>query len=107
VFLYTGRRACSLPIPPKFFYHRDNAGVEKLMASMADFARGYGLGYLLLTPDDYHRDLHEMGTRGLTEAMRSPSFRQVYASKGAAIYKLNPAPGVQPAGGSLAYNHSK
>ncbi len=107
LFLYTGRRACRLPIPPKFFYHRDNAGVEKLMASMADFARGYGLGYLLLTPDDYHRDLNEMGTRGLTEAMRSSSFREVYTSKGAAIYKLNPASGVQPAGGSLAYNHSK
>ena len=107
VFLYTGRRACSLPIPPKFYYHRDDAGVEKLMGSMADFARGYQLNYLLLTPDDYHRDLHAMGTDGLVQAMHSDSFRQVYASKGAAIYRLNPASGVQPAGGSLAYNHSK
>jgi hypothetical protein len=101
VFLYAGRRACSLPIPPKFFYHGDNGGVDKLMASMADFARGYRLDYLLLTPDDYHRDLHAMGTHGLTAAMQSSSFREVYASTGAAIYRLNPP------SGSLAYNHSK
>jgi len=101
VFLYTGRRACSLPVPPKFFYHRDDEGVEKLMGSMADFARGYRLDYLLLTPDDYHRDLHAMGTRGLTEAMRSRSFREVYASDGAAIYSLNPS------SVAVAYNQSK
>jgi branched-subunit amino acid transport protein len=101
VFLYTGRRACRLPIPPKFYYHQDHGGVEKLMGSMADFARGYRLDYLLLTPDDYHRDLNERGTRGLTEAMRSSSFQEVYASTGAAIYRLTP-PSV-----SLAYNHSK
>jgi hypothetical protein len=107
MFLYTGRMSCRLPIPPKFFYHADNQGVEKLMGSMADFARGYRLNYLLLTPDDYHRDLQDMGTEGLTKAMQSDSFRQVYASQGAAIYRLNPASGVPPVGGSLAYNHSK
>jgi hypothetical protein len=107
VFLYTGHKACRLPIPPKLLYHSDDGAIVKLMGSMADFARGNRLDYLLLTPDDYHRDLNERGTRGLTEAMQSGSFQQVYASKGAAIYRLNPASGVQPAGGSLAYNHSK
>jgi hypothetical protein len=94
VFLYTGHRACRLPIPPKFLYHSDDGGIVKLMGSMADFARGYQLNYLLLTPDDYHRDLNARGTRGLTEAMRSSSFREVYASTGAAIYKLNPVSGL-------------
>jgi hypothetical protein len=107
VFLYTGHKACRLPIPPKFLYHSDDAGIAKLMGSIADFARGYRLNYLLLTPDDYHRDLNERGTRGLTEAMQSSAFREVYTSNGAAIYRLNPASGVQPVGGSLAYNHSK
>ncbi len=91
-FCTPDRKACSLPIPPKFYYHRDDAGIEKLMGSMADFAREYRLEYLLLTPDDYHRDLHAGGTRGLTEAMQSSAFQQLYESPGAAIYKLMPPP---------------
>ena len=68
MFLYTGHRACRLPIPPKFLYHGDDDGIDKLMGSMADFARGYQLEYLLLTPDDYYRDLDARGTHGLTRS---------------------------------------
>jgi hypothetical protein len=100
-FLYTGHRACRLPIPPKYLYHSDDAGIDKLMGSMADFARGNRLNYLLLTPDDYHRDLNERGMRGLTEAMQSRAFQRLYEMPGAAIYRLNPATG------TIAYNHSK
>jgi hypothetical protein len=100
-FLYTGRKACRLPIPPKFLYHSDDAGIEKLMGSLGDFARQNHLSYLLLTADDYHRDLNERGTHGLVEAMRSDVFERLYRSDGAAIYRLNPAPE------ALAYNHSK
>jgi hypothetical protein len=89
VYLYTGLKACSLPIPPKFYYHGDDDGINKLMGSMADFARAYRLEYLLLTPDDYYRDLHASGTRGLTEAMQSSAFQKVYGSPRAAVYKLN------------------
>ena len=88
LYLYTGRKACSLPIPPKFYYHRDDEGIEKLMASMADFARDYRLDYLLLTPDDYYRDLHAGGTRGLEQAMQSGAFQKLYGSSRAAVYKL-------------------
>jgi hypothetical protein len=88
LYLYTGRKACSLPIPPKFYYHRDDDGIDKLMGSMADFARDYRLEYLLLTPDDYYRDLHAAGTRGLTQAMQSGAFEKLYGSSRAAVYKL-------------------
>jgi hypothetical protein len=101
LFLYTGRRSCRLPIPPKFLYHGDDNGIVKLMASMPSFARENRLTYLLLTPDDYHRDLNEKGGAGLAAAMQSGAFQQVYTSNGVAIYRLNPA------AGSLAYNHSK
>ncbi len=80
VYLYTGLKACRLPIPPKFYYHGDDDGIDKLMGSMADFARGHRLEYLLLTPDDYYRDLHASGTRGLTEAMQSSAFQKLYGS---------------------------
>jgi hypothetical protein len=89
VYLYTGRKACSLPIPSKFYYHGDDEAINKLTASMADFARNYRLQYLLLTPDDYHRDWHAIGSRGLAEAMQSGAFQKLYGSSRVAVYKLN------------------
>ncbi len=89
MFLYTGHRACRLPIPPKFLYHGDDAGIDRLMAAMPDFARDYRLEYLLLTPDDYYRDLNAKGTHGLAQAMRSDLFEELFATQKVAIYKLN------------------
>ncbi|MBV9770746.1 MAG: hypothetical protein JOZ32_14320 [Bryobacterales bacterium] len=91
MFLYTGHQSCHLPIPPKFLYHSDDAGIDKLMGSMPEFARGYGLEYLLLTPDDYYRDLDAKGTHGLNQAMHSNAFSKLYVAKGVSIYKLNAA----------------
>ncbi len=88
VFLYTGRKSCGYPIPPKFYYHGDDAAINQLMASIADFARSQRLEYLLLTPDDYYKDLNASGTRGLTQAMQSGAFAKLYGSPSAAIYKL-------------------
>lgn len=93
MFLYTGHKASRLPIPPKFLYHDDDRAIKKLMASMADFARSHDLDYLLLTPDDYHRDLNAKGTQGLTEAIESGEFERLFASDRVAVYKLN-APNV-------------
>jgi 4-amino-4-deoxy-L-arabinose transferase-like glycosyltransferase len=93
MFLYTGHRACRLPIPPKFLYHEDNAGIDQLMGSMADFARNNQLQYLLLTPDDYYRDLDAKGTHGLTQAMQSNAFQKLYVSNQVAVYKLNSSAG--------------
>ncbi len=106
MFLYTGHKACRLPIPPKYLYHGDDGGIVKLMGSIEDFARGNQLSYLLLTPDDYHRDLNERGAPGLVQAMKSSAFQQVYTSSGAAIYALQSLP-LQPRSGALAYNHSR
>ena len=92
LYLYTGLKACSLPIPPKFYYHRDDEGIERLMGSMADFARDYRLEYLLLTPDDYYRDLHAGGTAGSRRRCSPSAFEKLYGSPRAAIYKLMPPP---------------
>jgi hypothetical protein len=59
---------------------------------MADFARGNQLEYLLLTPDDYYRDLDAKGTHGLTQAMRSGAFERLWGDQSAAVYKLNDRP---------------
>jgi len=89
MYLYTGHKACRLPIPPKFLYHNDDAAIEKLMGSMPDFARRYQLQYLLLTPDDYYRDLNAKGTHGLITAMQSGAFERLFARDPVAVYRLN------------------
>ncbi|HTC87512.1 MAG TPA: hypothetical protein VK686_04390 [Bryobacteraceae bacterium] len=89
LFLYTGRKACGFPIPPKFYYHGDDAAINSLMASMPAFARSHRLDYVLLTPDDYFKDLNAIGKRGLTQAMQSGAFEKLYDSSRAAVYKLN------------------
>lgn len=101
-YLYTGHKSSRLPIPPKFLYHSDDAGIQTLMGSIGAFAREKRLNYLLVTPDDFHRDLNERGARGLAGALQSGAFQRVYNSPGAAVYRLS-----EPAGGAMAYNHSK
>lgn len=88
LYLYTGRKSCNLPIPPTLYYHNDDAGVEKLLRSIPDFARQYQLSYLLLTPADFYRDRHELGARQLIEAVeRSNSFQLSFKTPAAAVYR--------------------
>src|SRR6202011_2790062 len=60
LFLYTGRKSCGLPLPPKLFYY-DNLGADRLVRTIPDFARENRLDYLLATTADFHRDLHARG----------------------------------------------
>lgn len=91
-FLYAGRKSCSLPLPPRLFYHRDTAGIDKLLDTIPDFAREHQLDYLLLTPADFHRDLHEPGARRLAEAVESSHvFQPSYKTPSVAIYHFNGA----------------
>ena len=77
---------CGLPIPPKLQYHDDQAGIDQLLDSIPDFANRYGLGYALVTPGDFYRDLHERGARREQDAVRSA--RPVFNSPGASIYQF-------------------
>jgi hypothetical protein len=91
IYLYTGRKSCNLPIPPKLYYHNDDAGIDKLLHSIPDFARQYQLSYLLLTPSDFYRDLHQPGARHLAEAVEhSTSFQPSFRTPGVAIYRFIP-----------------
>lgn len=88
LYLYTGRKSCNLPVPPTLYYHNDDAGVEKLLRSIPDFARQYQLSYLLLTPADFYRDRHELGARQLMEAVEhSNSFQLSFKTPATAVYR--------------------
>ena len=90
LYLYTGRKACNLPIPPKFYYHDDQAGIDKLLFSLPDFARENELGYVVIARDDFYRDLHERGARFLKQAVESNSaFEPLYKTSGVTVYRFN------------------
>jgi hypothetical protein len=94
MYLYAGRKSCNLPIPPKLFYHNDDTGIDKLLHSIPDFTRQYQLSFVLLTPSDFYRDLHEPGARHLTEAVEhSSAFHRAFKTPSVAIYRVDSGAG--------------
>ena len=90
LYLYAGRKSCNLPIPPKLYYHDDQAGIDKLLFTLPGFANEHQLGYVVLSQDDFYRDLHERGARCLRQAVESNNtFEQVYHTPKVAIYRVN------------------
>lgn len=87
VYLYTGRRSLGIPIPPKLQYHEDDAGLDRLVDSIPQFAGEHGLSYALVTRDDFYRDLHERGEDRERAAMGKE--RPVFSSSGADVYELS------------------
>ena len=91
VYLYTGRKSCGLPIPPKLYLHNDDAGIERLLYSIPDFARENRLDYVLLTRDDFYRDLHAPGAEHLAKAVETnAAFRPLYRTSSTAVYRFTP-----------------
>jgi hypothetical protein len=91
LFLYTRRKSCGMPIPPKLYYHNDDAGIERLLLSINGFARENRLDYVLLTSGDFYRDLHENGTRRLAQAVANDAaFREVYHTSAVSIFQFTP-----------------
>jgi hypothetical protein len=87
VYLYTGRKSLGLPLPPKLQYHEDEAGIDRLLDSIPEFASQNGLGYALITPGDFYRDLRERGERREKAAIARE--HPVFYSTGATIYELS------------------
>jgi hypothetical protein len=91
MYLYTGRRSCNLPIPPRLYYHNDDAGIDRLLGAIPDFAREQRLNYVLLAGDDFYRDLHENGAVHLARAVESaPQFRPLFHTEYATVYAFTP-----------------
>jgi len=88
LYLYTGRKSCGMPIPTKFSYHGDDAGLDRLLHTIPDFARQYRLDYVLLTINDFYRDLGDNGAKHLRESVESSgAFTPSYRAGVASIYR--------------------
>jgi len=89
LYLYSGRKSCGLPIPSKFFYRDDPAGLDKLLYSLPDFASEQQLSYLVIARDDFYRDLHERGVRSLKRVVESNrAFEPVYKTSDITVYRF-------------------
>lgn len=87
IYLYTGRRASGLPIPTKLYYHEDDAGIDRLLRAMPAFSQEQHLDYVLLTPRDFYRDLHEKRARLLQQTIeQDPKFEKVFTRSDAEIF---------------------
>ena len=91
LYLYTGRRACGLPIPTRLYYYQDDPGIAHLLHTLPAFSKEQHLDYILLTTRDFYRDLHENGAKVSRETIeQSPKFEQVYAQRDARVYHRMP-----------------
>jgi hypothetical protein len=88
LFLYAGRKSCSLPIPTKLQYHDDQDGIDRLLHSIPEFTQQQRLDYVLLSYDDFYRDLHERGARESRQSVASSDrFQLSFQSPGVAVYQ--------------------
>jgi hypothetical protein len=90
LYLYTGRPAMSLHIPPKLLYHTDRAGMADEYRGIDAFGTRNHLSYLLSTKADFDQDFIPATGREIVGAMLGdPSrFRLLHRSHDAAVYEV-------------------
>jgi len=93
LYLYTGRAAMALHIPPKLLYHEDRSGIAREYRAIDTFAARNHLGYLLQTPSDFEQDFTPaMGREQVDGLLADPQrFRLLHRSQQAAIYEVKAA----------------
>jgi hypothetical protein len=89
VYLYTGRKACSLRLPPKLLYKGDNRGIEEFVYSLPNFVREFHLDYVLFTLGDFQLDSPEVGFAALKRVLNeNATFQLRYQGPQAAVYRV-------------------
>ena len=91
LYFRTGRRACSVRLPPRYFYRSDSEGLVKFIGSLATLFPRLGLDYAFVTPHDFQMGpmrAIKAGRRTLWE--KCDVFRQRFQSAGARVYSIQP-----------------
>ncbi len=91
-WLYAGRRACSLPVPPKLFRDGDRRSVEQFASTMPALVQEQRLDYVLLTDGDYYLDFDGPNLRAASarSVARSAAFHEVFATPETRVYRAAP-----------------
>jgi hypothetical protein len=88
-YLHTGRKACRFVISPALVYGGKRGAVERSLAGAADFAKGQGLSWAVLAPNDFFAELRDEERRTAFRALRTnPRFRPVYESGGVSVCRI-------------------
>jgi len=88
-YLYTGRQACSLAIPPDLAYRRDEAGVMRFVQSMPQYAKRLGIDYVMFTPTDFRLSLAGAARKAVGRLVGDTArLRPVFAAGRSRIYRL-------------------
>ncbi len=88
-YLATGRHAMRVTLSPRSFYVGSSDAYKEPFRHLDDTMRALGLGYLLITPADFHSDLppdEQAALRGLM--LENGAFERVYQSRGVSVYRL-------------------
>jgi hypothetical protein len=90
LYLYAHRRACSLTLPPVYWYHGDHASIRRSFAAADAFAREHGIEYALVTPSDGHRDMEDSDRLAALRILaRHPAFHLIAKFGDAALYRIS------------------
>ncbi len=88
IYLYTGRHACSLPIPTKYYYYNDDEGIDRLLRGLPAFSTQQKIEYVFLTAHDFYRDLHGGGAAVTRQTIaQSAYFERVYDRSGVELFR--------------------
>ncbi|MBZ5633119.1 MAG: hypothetical protein LAO55_08315 [Acidobacteriia bacterium] len=89
LFLYTGHRAMSKPLPPALWYRMDHAGMVSWMTDIPPFAREHGLSYFLFAGVDLRQGVANDDRDSIETAIRSnPDLSPMYQAETATVYRL-------------------
>ncbi len=89
VYLYTGRKACSLPFAPRAFYRDDSAAMVEPFRGLRGFAREQRLSHAILGPDDYTAELPAAIRPTLRRILaENEALRPLFRSAEASVYRI-------------------
>ncbi len=92
LYLYTGRRAISRPLPPYIWYTEDHAAAVNLYRDLDSYAHDHGAGYVYYTTADLRRDMGDSDTTSIEVAIRgNPAFTVIYHEGIGTIYRVDNA----------------
>lgn len=90
MYLYTGRRSISRPLPPYIWYTEDHAAAVDLYRDLANYAREHGADYVYYTTADLRRDTADSDATSIEDVIRSnPDFTKIYQRGIATIYRVD------------------
>ncbi len=91
-YLYTGRHACSLAIPPDLVYRKDEEGVIRFVGTMPRYAGPFGIEYVLFTATDFRLSPTGAARKGARLLEKDGERLQlVFAAERSRVYRLRAA----------------